>query len=186
VSNTRISVTEADIDDNLMRQHGVPAGRTSSIKIPKPSFKKSGNNKAPLFAVIAVLALVGVGGVGYQKYSALQKENQRLANPQAAAEDEANRLKQEVGALIELPNENPTIATVVDVEKLKNQTFFANAQNGDRVLLFASAKKAVLYRPTTKKIVEVAPINIGDTAGVAGASTTGGTTQQTTPTNKTR
>lgn len=177
MSNTKISVSEADIDDDLMRQHSASAPKTVTLKmpsLPKPHFKrpsfKPGKPSIAVLVVVVLAVTVG-GGLGYKKYTALRAENQRLSNPQAAAEDEANRIKDEVAQLIELPNEKPTVATVVDVEKLKSQTFFANAQNGDRVLLFAQAKKAVLYRPSSKKIVEVAPINIGDN-GVAGASTT--------------
>lgn len=127
---------------------------------------------AGLILVLLILALAA-GGYVYQtrKIANLKIENQRLSDPQQAAKQEADRLKNDVSKLIELPNETPTIATVVDVEKLKTQSFFANAQNGDRVLLFPQAKKAVLYRPNTKKIVEVAPINIGNNTGVAGAST---------------
>lgn len=203
MAKTNISVSEADIDDALIQQHmgGAAPQRTSngaktvSIKLPtmprfkRPSFK---GGKVGVLVVAGVLVLLAAGGtLGYNKYTALRKENERLANPQAAAQDEAKRVKSEVAQLIELPNEDPTIATVVDVDKLKNQSFFANAQNGDRVLLFASAKKAVLYRPSTHKIVEVAPINIGDSTAssgtangnVAGTSTTQKTT--TTPTTTT-
>ena len=182
MSNKRISVSESDIDDELMRQHSAMPAKSMTIKlpsIPKPHFKKpSFKSGKASFAVLALVALVLIGGgtLGYKKYVALQAENKRLANPQAAAEDEARRIKSEVAQLIELPNEDPTVATVVDIEKLKNQPFFSSAQNGDRVLLFAQAKKAVLYRPSTGKIVEVAPINIGNGAGTtAGASTTEGT-----------
>lgn len=184
MGNTKISVTEADIDDELMMQHGVTPVKRSSFKLPKSSFKvPSLKLKSPLTVVaIVFLVLVG-GGLGYQKYASLEAENQRLSKPEAAAEDEASRIKSEVAQLIELPNETPTIATVVDAEKLRTQPFFASAQNGDRVLLFAQAKKAILYRPSTKKLVEVAPINLGDT-GVAGTSTTKPSTTITTPTTR--
>lgn len=187
MSNTKISVSEADIDDELMKQHASAAPKTVTLKLPslpRPHFKKPSfkGGKSSIAVIVLLVVAVGVGGgLGYKKYTALREENQRLSNPQAAAEDEANRIKNEVAQLIELPNEKPTVATVVDVEKLKSQAFFANAQNGDRVLLFAQAKKAVLYRPGTKKIVEVAPINIGDN-GVAGASTTTPTPAPTTTT----
>jgi hypothetical protein len=56
-------------------------------------------------------------------------------------------------------DETPTIATVSDPEKLKDQPFFANAKKGDKVLIFSNSAKAILYSPTEDKIVEVAPIN---------------------------
>jgi hypothetical protein len=66
-------------------------------------------------------------------------------------------LKTAVGRLYELPDEAPTLATIVDKEQLQGQEFFNRSQNGDKVLIFPQAKKAILYRPSTKKIVEVAP-----------------------------
>lgn len=184
MSNTKISVTEADIDDELMKQHGASPVKNSGIKlpnIPRPHFNRpSFKPRSPLAVLALVVLVIAVGGgLGYQKYASLREENQRLSNPEAAAEDETNRIKAEVAQLIELPNETPTIATVTDIEKLKSQPFFANAQNGDKVLLFAQAKKAILYRPSIKRLVEVAPINLGDT-GVAGASTTQPSTTPTT------
>lgn len=116
-----------------------------------------------IVAILVLAALAVVGAKGYANYNKLKKENARLSNPQEAARAETDRLKQEVGKLIELPaDESPTVATVVDASKLKSQAFFAKAENGDRVLMFPKAKKAVLYRPSTNKVIEVAPINIGN------------------------
>ena len=125
-------------------------------------------SKKRFFLGLLIIAVLGFSGALYVNNKTLRKDNARLSNPQESAKIEADRLKEEVGKLIELPSESPTIATVVDANKLKEQAFFANAQNGDKVLLFAGAKKAVLYRPSTGKIIEVAPINIGgNTAGVS-------------------
>lgn len=65
----------------------------------------------------------------------------------------------EVSQLIELPNETPTIATVSNVDSLLEQPFFAAAQAGDRVLIYAQAKKAILYRPSTHKLIEVSSLH---------------------------
>lgn len=63
-----------------------------------------------------------------------------------------------VSKLMLLPSETPVIAVVSDLSKLKGQLFFANAEEGDIVLMFPHAQKAVLYSPSLDKIVEVAPI----------------------------
>ena len=73
-----------------------------------------------------------------------------------------------VSRLIILPtDEEPTIATVADPDRLQDQPFFDNAKTGDKLLIYTNARKAILYDPVSDKIVEVAPINIGDVAGAA-------------------
>jgi hypothetical protein len=80
-------------------------------------------------------------------------------NPAARLVQEKAALIEEVGKLIVLPDEEPTIATVTDLASLKGQPFFASAAVGDKVLIYTNAKKAVLYRPSEKKVLEVAPVN---------------------------
>jgi hypothetical protein len=105
-----------------------------------------------VFAVISVVAAVY-----------LYKQNVELRrNSQAVTESEIKDLIAKVGKLIILPSgEQPTIATVADPDKLKNQSFFANASKDDKVLIYTNARKAILYSPSQNKIIEVAPINIG-------------------------
>lgn len=93
-------------------------------------------------------------------------------NPSVAAQKDVEALVARVGKLIELPEgETPTVVTVSDPEKLKDQPFFAKAKAGDKVLLYSTAQKAYLYDPVTNKIVEVAPINLG-TGATKTATTT--------------
>lgn len=88
------------------------------------------------------------------------------ADPNKANAEETQKLVSRVGALILLPaNEAPTVATVVDPEQLKDQPFFLNAKKGDKLLLYTSAKKAILYDPSAHKIIEVAPVNLGEGSG---------------------
>jgi len=54
----------------------------------------------------------------------------------------------------------PTVFTVSDVGKLKNQAFFQNAQNGDRVLVYANQKEAILYSPKRNLVVAVGPVSL--------------------------
>ena len=110
--------------------------------------------------VVLVILVVMLGGASYYFY---KEFNDLKANPQKVAQDEVSVLVAKVGKLIVLPtDETPTIATVSDPEALKDQPFFKNAKTGDRVLIYTNARKAILYSPTENKIVEVAPINIGE------------------------
>ena len=75
--------------------------------------------------------------------------------------DEVDDLISEVGKLIVLPfGEIPTIATVTGEDLVKGEPFFRNAVNGDRVLIYTNARKAYLYRPSEKIIIEVGVVNI--------------------------
>lgn len=66
----------------------------------------------------------------------------------------------EIGSIVALPDETPQVMTVQDVSKLSGQAFFVGASNGDLVLAFPKAQKAVLYRPTDKKVIGYSSINI--------------------------
>ena len=111
---------------------------------------------------VFVLAVVSTLLAGY-----FYKELQKLkADPQALANEEIQALVEKVGRLIVLPEgETPTLATVSNPEELKkDQEFFMKAMAGDKVLIYTGAKKAYLYSVTLNKILEVAPVNIGDQA----------------------
>lgn len=126
--------------------------------------------KKPLVFLILLLAL-SVGGAVffYNQNQNTQIEIKKLReDPRAAALEETSKLVSKIGNLIDLPQgEDPTVATVSDKEKLKDQPFFAKAENGDKVLIYTQARKAVLFRPATNKIIEVSTVNIG---GVADAT----------------
>jgi hypothetical protein len=107
---------------------------------------------------LVFLIVAGTAVSFYIKVKNLESENRKT--PVATAEEVQN-IVSEVGNLIVLPQgEVPTVATVSDVEKLRDQPFFANAINGDKVLIYTKAGKAILYDPFAKKIVEVAPLNV--------------------------
>lgn len=109
---------------------------------------------------VLLLMALGAGATGYyfyDKYTSLGE------NPSLGAQREVDALIAQVARLIVLPEgEQPTIATVSDPERLRDQPFFTKAQIGDKVLIYTNARKAILYSPKTDKIVEVAPINIGN------------------------
>ena len=113
-----------------------------------------------LFPALLIVFVVTAGAAVYFYLQVVELKK----TPQVLAQQEVQTVVDKVSRLIVLPEgETPTIATVQDPEKLKDQPFFNKAQKGDKVLIYTNAKKAILYSPTTNKIVEVAPINIGNT-----------------------
>ena len=105
-----------------------------------------------IFIFIVIAGLVGTTAYYYKQYKKIKN------NPQVVSQEETQAVVAEVGKLMELPNETPSIATVQDKDKLKDQNFFQKAQNGDKVLIYTNAKQAILFRPSAKKIIEVAPL----------------------------
>ena len=82
------------------------------------------------------------------------------AATESAEKSEETILIEKVRELIELPaNEIPTIATVSDRSKLAGYTFFENAQDGDKILIYTQAGKAIIYRPSTHIVINSAPID---------------------------
>ena len=93
----------------------------------------------------------------YQKMYAEYKKTQAILGKSSANLNEGEINKQildKVSKLIELPDETPTIATITDKTKLQD-VFFARAQNGDKILIFQNSKKAIIYRESANKIIEV-------------------------------
>lgn len=120
--------------------------------------------------VLTIIAVLGVVGsyYFYAKYTSLK------SNPNLEIQRETEKVVSTLGKLMELPkDEVPTIATISDKEKLKDQVFFNTAENGDILFAYTTAMKAILYRPSTNKIINVAPININQTQDLSQATKQG-------------
>lgn len=156
------------------RKNPLPA-ETPAVAVvaetPKPKKRIAVSRPKSTVSFVLILVLIAALASSAYFYKQYRDTQNKLKNPTAAAQNESAALVAKVGKLIELPTaETPTVATVSDVNKLSGQTFFSSAKNGDKVLIYSQAKKAVLYRPSTNKIINVAPLNVGS-----------GTTQGTTP-----
>lgn len=116
--------------------------------------------------LVGVLIVLAASFIIY-KFMQTSKELERARDPETAAQDEAAALAEVIDEFLELPkNESPTIATVKDVTRLQDQLFFQRAQNGDKVLIYPESGKAVLYRPSTKKVIEYASVKLNGSDSV--------------------
>lgn len=108
----------------------------------------------PVTLVLGMLLFVAIGVAGYFYW---QYRNTASVKEAKEIED----LTKEISQSFLLPeNETPTLATVTDKEKLAGQPFFQKSENGDKVLIYSQSGRAVLYRPSLKKIVDITSINI--------------------------
>ncbi len=159
-----------------------------SIKVQLRSEKKDGEkrkmnlkslkpSKRTVVEVIVLILLVGLALYAVQVRSDRDNLRSELtslkSDPQQAVQQQTSDLIASVGKLYSLPKgETPTVAAVTDAAQAKKQSaFFNNAQNGDKVLLYVKAGEAILYRPSTNKIVVVAPLTFSN-------ATTGTTTNK--------
>jgi uncharacterized protein YpmB len=110
------------------------------------------NNVSKLtFSIMLVLVLALVLTSGY-----LFMQNKKLKTNNNEAAD----LKAKVSKIIDLPSENPVVGTVEDKDKFKDQPFFNGVENGDKLLIFTEAKKAVIYREKDNKLINVGPLAV--------------------------
>ncbi len=114
-----------------------------------------------IFVALALASVAAYFGYSYvtelskhgsqQSVQGAQTDNQKVA-------ETPEELTAEITKFIVLPNEVPEVATISNVELLKGQDFFKDAQNGDAVLIFKDAGRGLLYRPSAHKIIEYTKI----------------------------
>ncbi len=101
-----------------------------------------------------ILPLIALVAIGTSVYLYIQNNRPEAVRVQEENDREQAKLLRELGAILLVPNETPQIATITSKEAL-TQPFFKDAENGDKLLLFETARKAVLYRPSVRKIVNI-------------------------------
>ncbi len=122
--------------------------------------KKSHAIGAKVFIVLVVIFVAAIASGGYYYYTQYIKT---ISND--AATKEIAAVVEKVGVLTDLPADQvPVLATVTEKEKLAPQPFFSRAENGDKVLFYTTLGRAILYRPSTNKIIEMTVISATDTA----------------------
>lgn len=137
----------------------MPIRSVEAAPIPKAA---GGQKKKIVVKMLVLLMMAGLVGTSVYYFRQYKKIKD---NPDSVAQEEVKSVTNTLSKLMELPEgEEPTLATVLDKEKLKEQEFFKKSENGDKILVYASAKKAILYRPSANKVIEVAPLILGDNA----------------------
>jgi len=131
---------------------------------------KKGGKLVLWVGVIVVLVVAGFlawkyfkgsSSVAGQDQSAATAQTQAPVDPaaQAAAVKEVQATVSSVSKFIILPNETPTVATILDAKKLTaEQTFYTGSLNGDKLLVYPKSQKAIIYSPSRNILVNVGPV----------------------------
>ena len=118
--------------------------------------KNKAVGKVALALIVGII--IGVGGVW-----AIGKVTSKPAAGSPVSQVDQTQVKDliaKVGKLVILPTgEDPVIATINDADGLtKQQVFYKGSINGDVVLVYQKAAKAIVYSPSRNIIVNVGPV----------------------------
>jgi len=135
-----------------------------------------GNKKRYLGIAVAAAAVIGLTAFGMYYFLQYKKV---VDNPEIVTKEETQAIVDAVKKHMTLPSdEQPTLATVQDKDKLKDQPFFADAQNDDKILIYTKAKKAIVYRQKEDKVINVGPILLDQGQAKANIQILNGTNDQ--------
>jgi len=136
----------------------------SNVTAASPESTKARKRLTPQrITIFALLGVVLVALFATSVYFFIQYQNSQklLKDPKEAAKEDTKVLLAKVGMVMALPSDEvPTIATVSDKSKLSEQAFFLKAENGDKILIYSNARRAILYRPSLNKIIDVTSVTI--------------------------
>lgn len=120
------------------------SGQEESLQLAQKAIK--GRRKFVVILLILLFIALLTSAFLFVKYK--RELNSNPVNRQ-------RELTQQLGQLIEMPNEEPVISTVLDKSKLTNKTLAKRAQNGDQLFIFTDSKRLILYRPSDHKVVDM-------------------------------
>ncbi len=113
--------------------------------------------------VMFLLLAVGSTAILFIKYQDLQQANSK---------QEREQIVSKIEDVVALPDEQPSLSTVVDASKFANPALKARAQNGDKLLIYTKAKQLILYRPSTQKVIDMLAIQDTQPASAIETKTT--------------
>lgn len=112
------------------------------------------------FIIGLVAVAVAAGGI----VMALSRENREVGFANPLSDADIVHIIEQVAKHMVLPDERPAVAIVSDPTFLPREPFFVKAQKGYQLLIYPLAQKVILFDPQADKIVEVAPLIIGQQA----------------------
>ncbi len=113
--------------------------------------------------ILALLIIIVIAVLGYAIFN---KFNPSIKTPEGQLSDkEINSLVKKVSKLINVPEEIPVIATIIKADQLiAEQKFYVGSKDGDYLMVFPTAQKAIIYREKEDRLINVGPIIVDQPA----------------------
>jgi hypothetical protein len=112
-----------------------------------------------IISILIIIIIVLLGYAVYDKFFATTMPEGQLSEKQIKS------LVVKVSKLINVPEELPVVATIIKAEELMvEQKFYTGSKDGDYLIVFPTAQKAMIYRKDEDKLINVGPIIVDQPA----------------------
>ncbi len=106
--------------------------------------------KLLIMGTVILALLLAIAGYFFWQYLALKND------PGTANKETITRITNQVSGMLQVPaGEEPRVARITEPDTIKDQPFFVDAQKDDYLLVYQSAKIAILYREKDRKLINV-------------------------------
>lgn len=123
--------------------------------------------KKKVFLGLVILAVLVTGAILFRS----GKISFDAATANTLSAREVDRIVTNVKKHIRLPDEEPLVALITDIDSLTaTQAFYNGAENGDVLIVYPSVSKAILYSPDDDVLINVGPIVFDDNTQSATAA----------------
>lgn len=105
---------------------------------------------------VLLVALAAAAFYFYQQYASLKND------PAVQNKATATRITGDVAKVLKVPtDEEPQVALITDPDQLKSQSFYADAQKDDYLIVYQKAGIAIIYREKDRLLVNVDHVQVG-------------------------
>jgi uncharacterized protein HemX len=110
-----------------------------------------------LLALVALVVVAGGGYYGWLRWQAYQNSPEKQ---EERAKEEKAQIVGDISKFMLMPAGDPVLFRVSNKDQMRaQQAFFKDAENDDVLLVYQESGKAILFRPSSKTIVNVGPVN---------------------------
>lgn len=142
----------------------------------KKTTKKAQSTPYRVYAIylVVLLVLVAAGYFGWMKYNQVYNSPEAVTAAQVAeVEEEKKEIMNDISKFMLLPEGDPVLFKVSNKDQMRaQQAFFKDTENDDVLLVFQESGKAIIYRPSSKTIINVGPVNFDNNAAPTTSTST--------------